>query len=102
MTVLYKVHEIKDPPTNTVYELGTVFGAYRNDSNKRPGHLLNFDFLLGRLKEVSTYSFSHKIWGGQKRHLKKYFVTVAFSLSFPSNTRTDAVSHISIHKIVLL
>ena len=53
-------------------------GTYRNDSNKRPGRSLNFKFFFvwalirdGRLKEVGAYSFSHKIWGGQKRHFEK-------------------------------
>ena len=49
-----------------------------------------FDFLPGRLFEMGAYSrwalkrrwrypFSHKIWGGQKRQLRKYFVVVGFS-----------------------
>ena len=65
--------------------------TYRNDSNNRPGHLINLSVFL-----PGTYSFSHKIWGGQKRQFKKiHFITVALSLSFSSDTHIDAISGIS-------
>ena len=41
--------------------------TYRNDSNNRPRHLINLSFVF----LPGAYSFSHKIWGGQKRQLKK-------------------------------
>ena len=72
--------------------------TYRNDSNNRLGHLINLSFFL-----PGTYSFSHKVWGGQKRQLKKiYFITVALSLSFSSDTHIDAISGISTQKFILL
>ena len=61
------------------------------------GTIKFIDFLPG------AYSFSHKIWGGQKRQLTKiYFITVALSLSFSSDTHIDAISGISTQKFILL
>ena len=75
-----------------------IFFTYRNDSNNRPGHLINLSFFL-----PGTYSFSHKIWGGQKKQFKKmYFITIALSLSFSSDTHIDAISGISTQKFILL
>ena len=72
--------------------------TYRNDLNNRPGHLINLSVFL-----PGAYSFSHKIWGGQKRQLKKiYFITVALSFSFSSDTHIDAISGINTQKFILL
>ena len=73
--------------------------TYHNDSNNRPRHLINLSFFL-----PGAYSFSHKIWGGRKRQLKKriYFIAVALSLSFSSDTHIDAISGISTQKFILL
>ena len=71
--------------SRSVYFLCT----YHNDSNNCPGHLINLSvFFL-----PAAYSFSHKIWEVQKRKL--YFITVALSLSFSSDTHIDAISGIS-------
>ena len=76
----------------------TFLCTYRNDSNNCPGHLINLSFFY-----LALNSFSHKIWGGQKRQFKKiYFITVALSLSFSSDTHTDAISGISTQKFILL
>ena len=97
---MYKVSNItKDLVTHV-----TSKDAYCNNSNKRPGRLLNYRFLHWPLFEMGGYSFSHKIWGGIEKTVQEriVFVAVAFSLWFPISTDIDAVFHISIQKSVFL
>ena len=66
-----------------------------NDSNNRPGHLINLSIFY-------LFAFTQNLGRTEKTIKKIYCITVALSLSFSSDTHIDAISGISIQKFILL
>ena len=71
--------------------------TYHNDSNNRPGHLINLSIFY-----LALIRFHIKFGEDRKTTKKIYFITVALSLSFSSDTHIDAISAISTQKFILL
>ena len=72
--------------------------TYRNDSNNRPGHLINLSiFYLALIR-------FHIKFGRTEKTIRKniLYYSCALSLSFSSDTHIDAISGISTQKFILL